>query len=367
MIGLAQGPAWPCIGKILKAWVPKDRLATWWSVLSTAANVAGALGPIIATSIAVKYHWSYGFMIPGCICMSIGYLSIIVLRNQPSDVDLPNFVDDEQMAEYEEVQSEPLDDDPSAQEAEEPEPAPEPRYIDLIKSLLSYTFFVAICVAYFKVQLIKTLMSDWSQMYLTRTIKISTYKASYFVSLFELSGIFGSILSGLISDYMFSYIAKRQAGSKKKSDDQQDPGDTDSTTTPISFRMFLVRIYFVLLLASLHLFNYNVTDKNANDWLLMYIAISTGYLSYGVISLLGIMAMEFSPSKISGTSHAIAALAANIGAIFAGLPFGILSKHYTWNGAFKIIEVCTALVTLFLLLTYKATSKFKASVKSKSD
>ena len=38
-----------------------------WSILSTSANVAGAIGPLVATSIALKYHWSYGFMIPGII------------------------------------------------------------------------------------------------------------------------------------------------------------------------------------------------------------------------------------------------------------------------------------------------------------
>lgn len=360
MIGLAQGPAWPCTGKLLKAWLPKHRLATWWSVISTAANVAGALGPIVATSIAVRYHWSYGFMIPGCICMSIGYLAIIVLRNQPSDVDLPNFVADEEPTSVDNGQSE--DDEEDEAKADEPEP----RYLDLIKSLLSYTFFVSICLAYLKVQLVKTLMSDWSQMYLTRTVKISTYKASYFVSLFEVSGIFGSILSGLLSDFIYSYIVKRRAAAGKKDDDNDQ---RSSTTTPISIRMSLVRVYFVLLLASLHLFNYHVTDaKSTSDWLLMSIASATGFVSYGVISLLGVMAMEFSPSKISGTSHAIAALAANVGAILAGLPFGILSKHYTWNGAFKIIEVCTALVVLFLFLTRNATSRFETSVaKRKSE
>ena len=59
--------------------------------MSTSANLSGVLGPIIATSLAINHHWSYGFLIPGCICMSVGYLSIIILRNRPSDVYLVDF------------------------------------------------------------------------------------------------------------------------------------------------------------------------------------------------------------------------------------------------------------------------------------
>ena len=66
-----------------------------WSIVSTSSNIAGALGPLAATFIALNYHWSIGFMILGCICMSVGYLSIIVLRNKPSDVGYKDMTDEE--------------------------------------------------------------------------------------------------------------------------------------------------------------------------------------------------------------------------------------------------------------------------------
>ncbi len=47
LLGLVQGPAWPCCAKILQNWLPKTSFATWWSILSTSANLAGALGKIL--------------------------------------------------------------------------------------------------------------------------------------------------------------------------------------------------------------------------------------------------------------------------------------------------------------------------------
>jgi MFS transporter, OPA family, solute carrier family 37 (glycerol-6-phosphate transporter), member 4 len=83
-----------------------------------------------------------------------------------------------------------------------------------------------------------------------------------------------------------------------------------------------------------------------------------GFLTYGSIALLGVIAMEFTSISFSGTSHAIASLAANIGAIVAGFPFSMISKYYTWRTGFKCIEVVSILVLIFLFLFRNAKSKF---------
>lgn len=125
--------------------------------MSTSANVAGTFGPIIATSIALKYHWSYAFMIPGCVCMTIGYLAIFILRNRPSEVGLPDFEEDKN------------------EEKSNQDDIEELGFLTKSKLLLSYPFFISICLCYFIVQFIKTLYSDWSQIYLIKSYKINNY------------------------------------------------------------------------------------------------------------------------------------------------------------------------------------------------
>ena len=85
--------------------------------------------------------------------------------------------------------------------------------------------------------------------------------------------------------------------------------------------------------------------------------MTAGFLCYGSITLLGVMAMEFTTNEYSGTSHAIASLAANFGAICAGLPFSLMSKAYSWNFSFKIVEYFACFV-LFVLLIFRNATKF---------
>jgi sugar phosphate permease len=57
----------------------------------------------------------------------------------------------------------------------------------------------------------------------------------------------------------------------------------------------------------MHLFNFYVKIMVSRVFLLT-IGFLSGFLSYGLISLLGVIAMEFTPSTFSGSSHAIAGI-----------------------------------------------------------
>jgi sugar phosphate permease len=347
--------------------------------LATSANVAGAVGPLVATSIALRYHWSYGFMIPGCICMSIGYLCILLIRNRPSEVGLDDFESDEPThlinSDDEEYSVEETDEEFESMSR-----------FQKMQMIFSYPFFISICLSYFTVQLIKTLFSDWAQIYLIKSVKIDSYTgkffakytvfitqitiqffhilATHFLSLFEFCGIFGSVFSALLTDY----ILKRQTkaynekiaskstsnGSKKQKSTKLDLQDKpDSTRIRMTTNIF----YLIGLLIFMHLFNFYV-DKHVDSRFLLLIGSMSGFFAYGSISLLGIMAMEFTSNSFSGTSHGIASLAANFGAIFAGVPFGLISKYYTWNVAFKCFEAFALTILVFLLLFRNSVSKF---------
>lgn len=170
------------------------------------------------------------------------------------------------------------------------------------------------------------------------------------MSTFEFAGIFGSILSGLITDMIFSYRNHRVSDKAKKNAKK-------STDTPVRVRFVAVCIYTALLIGSLHCLNFHVKPR-VEAWFLYSIAGASGALCYGAISLLGVMAMEFTSEEYSGTSHAVVALAANFGAVFAGVPFSLVSKFYTWGFAFKGIEYFSVLVLLFLLATSNSAKYF---------
>ncbi|TKS81264.1 Glucose-6-phosphate exchanger SLC37A4 [Collichthys lucidus] len=55
--GLGQGLGWPPCGRVLRKWFEPSQFGTWWAILSCSMNLAGSLGPIIATVLAQSYSW----------------------------------------------------------------------------------------------------------------------------------------------------------------------------------------------------------------------------------------------------------------------------------------------------------------------
>ena len=159
------------------------------------------------------------------------------------------------------------------------------------------------------------------------------------MSTFEFAGIFGSIFSGIITDMIFNYKSRKVTKTN----------EAKSADTPIRIRFVAICTYTALLIASMHCLNFYV--KPGVDTKLLYsIAAASGALCYGAISLLGVMAMEFTSNEYSGTSHAVVSLAANFGGVFAGIPFSLVSKFYTWGFAFKLVEYFVVLVFFFLFV-----------------
>jgi sugar phosphate permease len=72
-------------------------------------------------------------------------------------------------------------------------------------------------------------------------------------------------------------------------------------------------------------------NPSSSSILINFIDLLAGFSNQGPITIICIMAMEFAPKSLSGTTHAIVRLAANLGAICARLLFSLLSKFYSWN------------------------------------
>ncbi|XP_069732748.1 glucose-6-phosphate exchanger SLC37A4 isoform X4 [Phaenicophaeus curvirostris] len=88
--GLAQGLGWPPCGKILRKWFEPSQFGTWWAILSTSMNLAGGLGPIVAALVSLHYDWRMTLSFSGFTCVVVSVVCLILIKNEPSDVGLPN-------------------------------------------------------------------------------------------------------------------------------------------------------------------------------------------------------------------------------------------------------------------------------------
>lgn len=307
--GFGQGCGWPACSKMLKQWFSPSQFGTWWSVLSASTNISGGLAPFISAFLILNYGWRFSLVVAGSVSVALGSIALVVLVNSPADVGLP-----------------PVS-GISTKEGKGGKASSDGTVADLLKCpalwLVSFCYMVVFCA--------KTSTVDWGQLYILEDRKHTQYVASAFTSSVESGGFLGGILAGYLTDWV---LRNRSASADKE---RGNP------------RMPMAALFMVCVLCCLHLLQFSVDESSSKLWISsLGFVLGAGY--YGPIAIYGVVASESAPDNLSGTSHAVVALAANVGAIISGLPFSYIAKYYSWSTIFFILEVTTAvnLVIMFL-------------------
>ncbi|TPP65716.1 Protein transport protein SEC13 [Fasciola gigantica] len=90
-------------------------------------------------------------------------------------------------------------------------------------------------------------------------------------------------------------------------------------------------------------------------WALLSMAFILGVTVFGTVSLCGVLAVELVPPSLSGTCHALTALAANVGAFLACSPMTWLSSQIGWPGTF----MCSGMLGLLSVIPLCAISSMR--------
>uniref|UniRef100_A0A2L2Y3K3 Glucose-6-phosphate translocase n=1 Tax=Parasteatoda tepidariorum TaxID=114398 RepID=A0A2L2Y3K3_PARTP len=320
--GFGQGCGWPACSKILRQWFSPTEFGTWWSVLSASANISGGLSPFFTAFLILNYGWRFSLFLAGCVSICLGIVAIFTLVNSPVDVGLPSFSAD------------------SVKKDKDKGSSSDAKVADLLSS--PALWFVSFC--YMIVFCAKTGTVDWGQLYLIEDRKHTQYVASAFTSSVESGGFIGGILAGYLTDLMLKSRSPKVDKSRGNA------------------RMPLAALFMVCVLGCLHLLQFSITESTSKLWI-STIGFLLGAGFYGPIAIYGVVASESAPDNLSGTSHAVVALAANVGAIVSGLPFSYIAKYYNWSTIFLLLEIMAAvnLVIMFLCrnLNYNMGKKKK--------
>ncbi|XP_032446343.1 glucose-6-phosphate exchanger SLC37A4a [Xiphophorus hellerii] len=304
--GLGQGLGWPPCGRVLRKWFEPSQFGTWWAVLSCSMNLAGSLGPIIATVLAQTYSWRTILSFSGMICLTVSFVCLLVIKNEPKDVGLPNIEATTKKGKG----GTSVDD------------------LTLSEFLLS-PYLWLLSVSYLVVFGVKTAYTDWGQLFLIQDKGQSTLMGSSYMSALEVGGLLGSLAAGYISDKAVAKQGLRIYGNP---------------------RHFILICMMAGMSVSMYLFRVTVTADSSKVWILS-LGSAFGFSSYGPIALFGILANETAPPNYCGTSHAIVGLMANIGGFLAGLPFSTVAKYHGWEMAFWVAEmICLVTAVGYFLL-----------------
>ncbi|XP_051895807.1 glucose-6-phosphate exchanger SLC37A4a isoform X3 [Pristis pectinata] len=333
--GLAQGFGWPPCGKILRKWFEPAQFGTWWAVLSTSMNLAGSLGPLIATTMALSYSWRVTLSLSGSISIGIAFLCLFFIINEPMDVGLPNI-------------------EPGLKKGDKKGSTGDE---STLKELLLTPYLWILNIGYLVVFGVKTCCTDWGQLFLIQEKGQTALIGSSFMSALEVGGLLGSVAAGYLSDRAVARKGLRSHGNPRH-------GLLLSMMAGMALSMYLFRVtvtpesakeneLWTLIFLPLT----QITNLTEDELWILSLGAVFGFCSYGPIALFGVIANESAPSNLSGTSHAIVALMANVGGFLAGLPFSTIAKNYSWDTAFWIAEVTCALTTVAFFLLRNIRTK----------
>ncbi|XP_066522251.1 glucose-6-phosphate exchanger SLC37A4a [Hoplias malabaricus] len=316
--GLGQGLGWPPCGKVLRKWFEPSQFGTWWSVLSCSMNLAGGLGPIIATLLAQSYSWRSTLSVSGLTCVIMSIFCLLVIRNEPRDVGLPNI-------------------EASMKKGK----AGSSRDESTLKEFLLSPYLWLLSFGYLVVFGVKTACTDWGQLFLIQDKAQSALMGSSYMSALEIGGLLGSLAAGYLSDRAVARQGLSVYGNPRHS---------------------LLLWMMAGMCVSMYLFRTTVTQDSSNIWILALGAVF-GFSSYGPIALFGVIANESAPSNYCGTSHAIVALMANVGGFLSGLPFSTIAKHHGWDTAFWVAEMTCTITTITFFLLRNIQTKMGRTLK----
>jgi OPA family glycerol-6-phosphate transporter-like MFS transporter 4 len=173
--GVAQGCGWPAIAVLLRTLFRADQVASYWSVLSASGNVASAVAPTaVSLVIAVSGgSWRAPFLLAaaGATAMSLLFLGATAGLVPP----------------------------PQQQQRGAAAGSPEQAsWGALGRERLFWVVSAAYAVTYF----VKNALADWTQMYLMQTVSLTVLEAGAALGSFEMGGVVGSLIIGVVSDRM---------------------------------------------------------------------------------------------------------------------------------------------------------------------
>lgn len=317
--GWFQAAGWPPCSRLLMHWYSKSERGMWWGIWNTSHNIGAGLTIYVGAVIAQYFGWQSTMFVAGLLAFAFSIFLIDRLRDTPRSLGLPSI--------------EKFRDDYSGQAGEGEKQDSMSTWAILVKYVFNNKWVWILSFAYFCIYIVRQGINDWSSFFLLETKGYSKVSVGFAVSFFDWGGLAGSLLSGILSDRLFS--------------GQRGPVN-------LIFMMMVTILVAVYWLAP-------VDSVFLNSVLLFFI----GLFIFGPQMLVGIAVAEFSHKRATGASTGMAGLFAYMGAAVAGYPLSYIADNFGWQWVFGSILVICLIAVILLSLPVLALSSLKKKRKEK--
>ncbi|XP_061608422.1 glucose-6-phosphate exchanger SLC37A2 isoform X2 [Phyllopteryx taeniolatus] len=187
--GLMQTTGWPAVVACVGNWFGKGKRGFIMGVWNSHTSVGNILGSLIA-GVFVSSAWGLSFIVPGLIIAATGVLCFFFLVEKPEDVNC----------------SPPQHHSPShvvngSIDAETPEIAAGHSEAISFWGALSIPGVVEFSLCLLFAKLVSYTFLYWLPLYISNVAHFEAKEAGDISTLFDVGGIVGGIMAGLVSDY----------------------------------------------------------------------------------------------------------------------------------------------------------------------
>ncbi|XP_043390004.1 glucose-6-phosphate exchanger SLC37A2 isoform X2 [Chelonia mydas] len=206
--GLVQTTGWPSVVTCVGNWFGKGKRGLIMGIWNSHTSVGNILGSLIA-GVWVSSAWGLSFIVPGIIIAVMGIICFLFLVEYPEDVDCNPPLHHTESEESEERDPEvtlSTDDGSCIRENTidssvcPREPAEQPEAISFLGALrIPGVVEFSLCLLFAK--LVSYTFLYWLPLYIVNVAHFGAKEAGDLSTLFDVGGILGGILAGLVSDY----------------------------------------------------------------------------------------------------------------------------------------------------------------------
>ncbi len=302
-----QSMGWPPCARLLTHWFSPREIGTKWALWNTSQQIGGALVLIISPYVMSSYGWQYVFYVPAVLCFAGAFLLLNRLRDSPESLGLPAIEAHHGLVEEHEIDDARL----STKEI----------FLQVVRNKLVWY----VCGANFFVYIVRMFMFNWAPTFLSEFKGSSLKLAGWQAAMFDITGMFGGIVAGYLSDKVFEGRRGR------------------------------VGFFYMVILAFSIVFLWQ--SPIAQKWQHFLGMMLIGFLVTGPQILVGVAASDFASKKAAGAASGLTGTVGYLGAAVAGYGVGLIVDHSGWDAAFAAVTVCALISAFLFALTWNHRAK----------
>ncbi|KAM9659669.1 glucose-6-phosphate exchanger SLC37A2 [Trichechus inunguis] len=341
--GLVQTTGWPSVVTCVGNWFGKGRRGLIMGIWNSHTSVGNIVGSLLA-GIWVNEQWGLSFVVPGVITAAMGAFTFLFLVEYPEDVDCAPPQHHSSPGEDEDNPEDPANDPCSDREGHldaatkcSKDPSAKPAAISFLGALrIPGVIEFSLCLLFAK--LVSYTFLYWLPLYIFNVAHFDAKEAGDLSTLFDVGGIIGGILAGLISDYT-------------------------------SGRATTCCIMLILAAPMMFLYNYSGQSGMTSSIVMLIICGALVNGPYALITT-AVSADLGTHQSLKGNAKALSTVSAiidgtgSVGAALGPLLAGLISPT-GWNNVFYMLISADILACLFLCrLVYKEILAWKTSLSS---